>query len=270
MSSYLDLTSEKGRVRILLTAVAGTLGTVTCTHPSGEQRVVRGLNLAPLSGGVLLGYDHEAPIGLDLSYQAQLFDASDTSTPLDTSDPVTVRWDTQADWLKDPLNPVANMPVRVVGPGDATYDTPTGIFPVLGRPAPIAIGDVRQAEANTLSFLTLTKDERDRFHYIIASGRALLFQSTQESEYGNMYFQPLQTKPTRPSPLRDEPARIWQMQFQECAPPGGQAAPAVTWLDVAAQYDTWADLGAAFATWLDLGSNFASTTQAPTLAWRGA
>lgn len=268
---FLALTSEKGRIRILLTTVApGTLGTVTCTHPSGEQRIVRNMKLARMSGGVLLGYDYEAPIGLDLVYQAQVFSATDTTTPLDTSDSVTIRWDTDSEWVKDPLNPAANMPIRVAGFDDATFDTPTGILPVLGRPDPVAIGDVRQAESNTLNLLTLTKDESDRLHFILASGRALLFQSTQDSDYGNLYFQPLQTKLVRPSLLRDEPTRTWQITFQEVRIPGGDAAPTETWQDVAAQYATWQDLADQFGTWLDFAANFSNTNAAPTLTWRGA
>ncbi len=109
-SDLLAAVTEKARIRIEVTADGDSV-TITRKHPSGRIVTVRGMEKAPLSGGVFLGYDYEAPIGLPVSYQATAY--TDPDTVLVVSDLDTVTWNTEVDWLKDPLEPARNIPVLV-------------------------------------------------------------------------------------------------------------------------------------------------------------
>ena len=99
------------------------------------------------------------------------------------------------------------------------YSTPTGIHTVLGRPDPVTVGEVRQAATGTLALTTLTKDDRDRLHYITATGHVLLFQSSQESGVGSMYIALTGVVETRVANLRNSPERQWTIGYQEVQRP---------------------------------------------------
>ncbi len=263
--------TEKARVLITITATEGTLVSVTRTHPSGRVVPVRGMTLAPLSGGAFVGWDYEMPIGLEVSYQASVYIEPDTVNPLDTTDPVTLTWTTENDWLKDPLEPARNMPILINDMSEYAYDTPTGIHTVLGRPDPVTIGEVRRAATGTLTLITLAMDDRDRLHYITASGHVLLLQSSEQSGVQNMYLALTGVTETRLVNLRGQPEREWAIGYQEVSAPVGDAAPTVTWQDVADQYPTWQDVvDAGYGSWLEFIESINSTQVAPILNWRGA
>lgn len=268
--STLTATIELGRATIVGTGSTDGWATVTRTHPSGTIVTLRDATLIPTSGGGFLVRDYELPIGIPVDYTAYLYGDAGGATLLDTSNTVRVTWQTQSEWLKDPLEPVRNMPIQVVAPGDSNYATPAGVFPVLNRPDPITVGTVRQADQGELELLTLTRDDHDKLHRITASGNPLLFQSTQESGYGSMYFQPLGLVESHPVPLRDITVRVWRLAYQETRPPVGPAAAAVTWADIAAYYSTWDDALADFTSWQDLLENFNVANANPIVTWRGA
>lgn len=263
-------TTEKGRIKIIVTAdEAADAVTVTATHPSGRKRIVRGIDKALLSGGSFIGWDHEAPIGLDMSYTATIW--ADPSVELNTSDPFVARWDSDHEWLKDPLEPARNMVVEINDIGEFTYDTPAGFHTVLGRPDPVAVGEVRRAATGELKLNTETKTEADRIRTITASGHVLLLQSTQESGVGNLYIALRGIKETRPGGLKTSPERIWTIGYQEVGPPAGAPAGFITWADVAAQYPDWASIQAqGFANWIEFVESLNDTDAPPILTWRGA
>lgn len=259
---------EKGRVKIEITASDGDSVTVTRKHPSGRVVTVRGMDKAPLSGGVFLGYDYEAPIGLPVDYVATAY--TDPDTVLAISAPSTVTWTTENDWLKDPLEPARNIEVLVSDMSEYAYDTPTGIHTVLGRPDPVTIGEVRRAATGTLTLTTLTREDRDRLHYITASGHVLLFQSSQESGVGSMYIALTGVTETRVANLRPSPERQWAIGYQEVSAPVGDPASFLTWADVVAQYATWqAVADAGYSTWLEFIESLDTVAAPPILNWRG-
>jgi hypothetical protein len=269
--SFIDLVTEHARVRITVSATEGTLLTITRQHPSGRILPVRGMNLVPLSGGAFVGWDYEMPVGVQVTYTAAVYDTTDTNTPLDVSDPATVTWDTAYEWLKDPLEPIRNLPVQVVDMSEYDYIAPTGVHTVLGRPDPITVGDIRQAATGALTLFTEAKDERERLHLLTSSGHVLLLQSTQESGVGNMYIAPTGTlKESRVVSLRDEPSRVWEIDFQEVGIPVGDSAAFVSWQDVLDQYNTWQDVLLGFNSWLEFVESLDSTAAPPILVWRGA
>lgn len=266
----LETTSEKGRVRITATALDGTLITVTRKHPSGRVLPVRGMTLEPLSGGAFLGWDYEMPIGVPVVYQAAIYSETDPNTPLSTSAMVTFTWATDHEWLKDPLEPIRNMQVNVEEMVDYDYPTRAGVHDVLGRPTPVTIGEIRQAATGEVLLVTLDQEQRDRLHYITASGHALLLQSTQAGGVGSMYIQLLGIRESRVSRLRDEQMRRWTLQYVEVSPPAGAAAAFVTWADVLVQYPDWQTIVDGYTSWVEFIEGVDQVVDRPILAWRGA
>src|SRR5436305_1657007 len=113
-SDFITLTTEQGRVRININTSSGSYVTVTRQHPSGRTVNVRGMTLAPLSGGLFVGWDWELPIGVPVVYSAYAYDDAAGRVLAAQSNSVLISWDTDSDWLKDPLEPGRNLPIRVV------------------------------------------------------------------------------------------------------------------------------------------------------------
>ena len=162
------------------------------------------------------------------------------------------------------------MTVNISDMSSYGYDTPTGVLTVLGRPEPVTVGQVRRAATGDVTFLTLNQEERDRLHYITASGHVLLLQSTQESGVGSMYIALMGVTENRVLPQRDEQERYFTVSYQEVAAPVGAGAPFSTWQDVIDQYPTWQAVIDANTSWFSLIENLGTTTAPPILAWRGA
>lgn len=260
--------TEKGRVKITVTGV-GDLVTVTRQHPSGRIMAVRGMNLQPLSGGLFVGWDYEAPIGVQVTYLAAIYAAADTVNPLAVSNAATLTYTTAYAWLKDPFEPIRNMAVTIGDMSQYTYDSRTGVHQVMGRPAPITVGEVRSSAADTVTILTSTQEDRDRFHYITASGHPLLLQSTQQSGIGNMYLAPTRVTETRLVKTGSRTERSWAVDYQEVDMPIGDAGAFVTYQDLINQYATDQDVVTIFTSYFQLFESLDSTTQAPILTWRG-
>ncbi len=116
----------------------------------------------------------------------------------------------------------------------------------------------------------MSKDDRDRLHYITASGHVLLFQSSQDSGVGNMYLALTGVTETRVVNLRGQSERLWTLGYQEVASPVGGGAPVVTWQDVADQYATWqAVVDAGYGSWLEFIESLDTVSAPPILNWRG-
>ena len=267
--SELDLLVEQGRASVELSTLTGGWVSVTRTHPSGREIPVRNMTLVPLSGGSFIGWDYEIPIGVPVLYQATSYLDADGALQADTSNAVLITWDTTNEWLKDPLEPIRNLPIRVVDMSSYHYSTPASVHTVLGRPDPVTIGEVRRAADGVVTLLTVTKEERDRLHYITASGNVLLLQSTQDSGVGNMYIALLDIQENRIS-TRDVPDREWILGYQEVGPPVGDAGAFVTYQDLVNTYATYQDIVDSWNTYIELTEGLGQTTPPPILTWRGA
>lgn len=270
--TFLTPEAERGRIKIVVNAdPAADTVTVFRKHPSGELWTVRGADKARLSGGTLITWDYEAPIGVQLEYFATIW--SDPDVELGSSASVFIRWDSDQDWLKDPLEPSRNMVIYISDPGDESFDTPAAFHTVLGRPAPLGIGEVRRsATGDALEVLTVTAEERAQLHRLTASGNVLLWQGSQESEVGNTYLMLRGIKKARVGPLRNDPERLWTLSYQEVSPPVGALGATVTLADIAAIWPTGADLVAAGFT---SGADFLErvgelNATGPIVTWRGA
>lgn len=96
---------------------------------------------------------------------------------ISTAWPISVRW-----WLKDPLNPSANMEISLQ-PGNmqtSSADPQQVVFPV-GRVAPIVMSDIiKMPTITALPLRFLTDAQYQAFEALRASGHVLLLQAPQE------------------------------------------------------------------------------------------
>ncbi|MGN8049544.1 hypothetical protein ACTJKO_07605 [Curtobacterium sp. 22159] len=117
------------RVSVVFTDLAAITQYVTVRRTAGGRTMpVRGgVQLYAVGGAAVL--DQEVPFGIDVSYQAEQFDANGVS--LGMTDTASVTVDTMDAWVHQPLNPNLSLQVRVrlkstetlgwESPGDVVY-----------------------------------------------------------------------------------------------------------------------------------------------------
>lgn len=262
---------SQARARLVFTTndTGADYVTITRHHPSGRTATVRGANRAALSGGQLIVWDYELPIGLAVYYTANTYRGTITAAR-NTAIGNEVTWQSASDYLKDPLEPIRNITATVQDMDEYDYPTRTGVHDVLGRPTPLTVGEIRQSARGDLVLTTETMDERDRLHFLTSSGHALLLQSSQRSGVGNMYIALLDVKEQRLG-KRDQADRRWILSYLEVdAPAGDSPSTTVTYADILQTYSNFTEILAANNSYLDLIENLAHTAEPPTLAWRGA
>jgi hypothetical protein len=124
------------RIRLNITAGTETSTVVVRNNPDGTTTPVRtdtGVPL-PISGGVGLLYDYEAPFGQPVSY-------SSLESPTTVSNQVTL--DIAQPWLIHPGVPALSMPISL-RPGSLVEETAPvkqGVFYPMGRTTPVVVTD---------------------------------------------------------------------------------------------------------------------------------
>ncbi len=266
------LDEAHGRVRLLANDTSGnaTQVKITRTHPSGRVTTVRGVDMTALIGSELQAYDYEVPIRRTVTYTATSYDVNDAV--IGVSDSTDIYWDTDLDWLSDPLLPAHALAVHVSGQPTEVFDARVGVHRVLGRPAPVTTSQVRASASGQLGVFTNTLDEYDEVHLMTAPGHVLLLRTDPARGFGSLYFMPNTIEPQRVAPTGSEAARIWAFDYLEVDPPSGAASGGFpTWQGVLDTYATWQELVDAVSSWSDLvdgaGVNQSSSE---VLIWRGA
>ena len=82
-------------------------------------------------------------------------------------------------WLKDPLNPAANVAVNLAAPDfTTTQKDRAGTFDVLGRANAVVVSDgVSGEDAGAVRFLTTTPSDYTALFSLVNAGHVLLLQS---------------------------------------------------------------------------------------------
>lgn len=268
-----------GRVRLEAQAPLSPSGAtivITRRHPSGRVALVRSANGVTFAQAGIY-QDHEIPISEASAprvcvYQATVYD--NVGSVWGVSNEASAEWVSTDDWLKAPGRPTRDMRVTVQGLPTEGYTTPVGVFPVMGRPAPITRSDVRSAAQGSVLLYTKSDTERDQLHLLLSTGDVLLLQTPPSRGVGNLYVTIQNTKADRIAGLATEQWRLWTLDFVEVDEPVG-AAPGAgpDWADVVAAYTDWQELSSAEVDWLDLieGLNVDIVEAPPeTIQWRGA
>ena len=238
---------------VLTVACTGmTSASIYRITPDGT-RAVRGA-LDKAGAGALNAADYEAPQNQALSYVAVVTDGSTAKTSAIVT--VTGTLDRGADVLFGLTNPLATVPVHVLGIPDLTTNVMQESVRVVGRPDPVVVSDVRSYPTGTLMLATISDAERLAVNSLLASGLVLAF-SPRYPSYGFddvWYLSIGAVTEKRSSEDVTAPEREWDLAFQRISPPPADfIGPAfATWNDVYVAGDTWAATLAAATTWLEL------------------
>ena len=194
--------------------------------------------------------DYEFEPGVPLTYRVQSYTDADL-TAVATYD-VTITQDVDQAWLKVPAAPYLNRAVTVVDRSDVTRRARRGLFDVVGRSNPVAVGDVASSIAYTVQLMTHTAAEESDLDHLFASGEIVFLQLPSTAQHMPGGYFAVGDTARRPT-LRLSPRRLWDVPLTGVAAPGPEVVGSTyTWTSVLADYATWADLLADNATWADL------------------
>ncbi|HET6742386.1 MAG TPA: hypothetical protein VFH76_25755, partial [Kribbella sp.] len=154
--------------------LAGTLLGAAATYAVFE-RTTNGIAFTTIRGGghvTVTGEnagadDYEWEPGVATTYRVTSYSAADVQQAQFTA---VITQDLDVVWLKVPAAPYLNTPVTVADRDEVTRRSRAGLFDVVGRSKPVAVGDVASSISYTLQLLTQNTADRSGLDYLFASG----------------------------------------------------------------------------------------------------
>lgn len=249
---------ERARITITLRElVAGRLITVWRVGADGARCLVRGpdgmLERVPLASDILVVEDYEAPLGVEVQYYMEAYDASTgavTSARWTASvsiDPGDGNWA----WLKDPSMPHRNTRVLVQTAPEWTRPIAQAEYRVRGRRHPVILSDVRGGLTGALAIWTEDDDQREALHWLLDSGNTLLLQAAPGYGVDDMYVSVGEITEARTGGTAREPWRAWTLPLTAVdMPTAGVAGTAGrSWQDVLSEHTSWQQVLERYPTW---------------------
>ncbi|MPY72508.1 MAG: hypothetical protein GEU92_20940, partial [Alphaproteobacteria bacterium] len=189
MVQTLTATPDPSLARVLLeltwnTPTAVTTATITRVNGDGSTEVVRSANPATLVAGQWLDYDYDPGLDETVSYMATSTEQS--GTVIESAQVIVASQGST--WLKHPGKPALNRVVQVTTPPALTRPADVGVFPVLGRKQPIAVGATRRSVAGTLELASFTDEERAGLVNLLADGAVLLLTTPGGYGIGRLFL----------------------------------------------------------------------------------
>jgi hypothetical protein len=168
-------------------------------------------------------------------------------------------------WIKSIRYPFLNRPSECNAWDEITRAARTGIHPISGRSAPIAVTDLRLGQRFTLTVVTRTLEQARDFDLILASGAVMFIQTPPETPEecakvsaipgGYVVFE--DTVQRRILPGSQE--MVWILPCAVIAPPEATVVgTTMTWATIFDLYGNWNAVIAANPTWADLLAGVAS------------
>jgi len=193
--------------------------------------------------------DYEWEAGTATTYRVRSYNASDLLQQTFTT---SITQDLTQPWLKVPAAPYLNQPIQVMDISEVSRQSRAGVFPVVGRTYPVAVGDVMTALKFSLKLRTDTHTEGHDLDYLFASGEIVYLQMPSASAFEHFahsgYFVVGDVSRAPVSMVSD--MRVWTVPLTEVAAPGADVVgSAYTWASTIAEYATWTDVIAGNATW---------------------
>jgi hypothetical protein len=234
--------------------------TVYRVGATGSRTLVRGtgglLDQTPITSDLLIVEDHEAPLGVPVSYRIEIRSAPGAPAATRSSDSVTLTLtDINTAWLKDPGNPQRNLKVLVEKAPSWQRPIEQTSVVVRGRRNKVILSGRRQGLEGDLAIWTRSDEERQRLHSLLDSGNTLLWQAAPGMGVDDMYVSVAQINENRVGQLAQEQWRAWTLPLVEQDMPvttGINGAAGRTWQDILTEFATWEDVRDAFDTWEDL------------------
>lgn len=213
---------------------------------------VRNADRAPVAGTSFTLYDYESGNGELVQYRAQsiLADPAGDIASNWSASTSPVAWTSTFTILKSLTQPTLNRSVYIESIPTLRRRIPRGVVDVAGRPDPIVISDTRKWVEGTVTFVTLTDDDRDGLDALLDTSETLLLQTPPEDGFGSRYISCGDVDENRPSRRAQETPRTFTVPFNEVMAPVGQVITfGSAWDDLVAAEATWATVIAAFPTW---------------------
>ena len=250
-----------GYIRLTLRELpADFLVSVYRITPDGARTLVRGadglIDQQSIVSDAMVLEDHEAPLGVEVSYRIELYSNPGVIASTRTSDTVTLTLaDINTTWLKDPGNPQRNCLVLVQQAPEWERPIEQASFVVRGRRNKVVLSGRRQGLEGDLAIWTRSDAEREALHLLLDSGNVLLWQAAPGMGVDDMYVSVANVSEGRVGKLAQEQWRTWTLPLTEQDMPvttGVNGAAGRTCQDVATEFATCADLLTVYATSEDL------------------
>jgi hypothetical protein len=196
--------------------------------------------------------DYEWDSGIATTYRVTSYNASSVQQAQFTT---SITQDLTTPWLKVPAAPFLNQSIRVMDVSEVTRRSRAGVFDIVGRTYPVAVGDVASSLTFTLQLLTNTHDEWHDLDYLFASGEIVYLQMPSPGSFAHFahsgYFVVGDVSRVPVNKVSD--MRVWTVPLTEVGAPGPDViGSAYTWTSALADYATWTALIADNLTWADL------------------
>jgi hypothetical protein len=223
----------------------GVRVTFTRIGPSGVPAGIRGWVDAPASPGDVIARDFEVPIGVEITYTVQAFDAAGTMLDQQTVT-ITLPSDGCANtWLNDLARVTNTFQVVIEELSELEYVVPTTTHEVIARRDPIVSSDVAHTPSFELSFITDTLTQRDQARDLLGNGVPVLLRTPPDIGVGNLYFAVTDYKEQRIVTPGTMPARVFVVDGRQVQRPDPQLyipLGVATYEHVRDTFDTYADL----------------------------
>lgn len=206
--------------RVRLAATGLNASAVTCTFDRTTDgirySVVRGGTAHPASSSASTLDDYEFPAGEETTYRVRSYDEG--GALLDTFT-TTITQDVDSAWLKVPRAPYLNLPVDVSVRMEIGREARGGLFYVVNRSFPVAVGDLRGSASFTLQVRTQTAAEERALDITLSTGDVVFLQAPASEEQFPTGYYAVGTV-SRTSERRYSQRRIWSLDMVQVAEPG--------------------------------------------------
>ena len=241
----LEVELERVNVKITLGLPAGTAKASLwrISTATGNLAYVRGWQERTTGVTTALVYDYEVPLGVELVYYAQAWDAADVASPIAAAAPLVVEDD--RDWLVDLARPTNTFAILVESLPELAFAGPVGVHRVLDRRDPILTTAAAWTPSGQLTFVTATEQERDRARTVLGGGGTLLLRTPPEEGVGNLYVGVLNLVERRASRLAFHADRRFVVDVVQVARPDAALyvpKPILTYRERLAEWPTYQDV----------------------------
>lgn len=225
--------------------------------PDGVRTLVRGpdglIDRMLISDSQLLVEDYEVPLGIPVTYYYEKYEPGETAWDRSEGKQVTLpAGDPNLVWLSDPGMPQRNLQVMVKTPPNWQRPIVQGEHRVKQRRNSVILSDVRGGLEGDLVIWTRSDEERKALHWLLDSGRIVMWRAVPGMGIDDMYVAVGQVTEGRVVPQGWEVWREWTLPLRQVDMPvalGVSGSAGRTWQDVLTEHATWNDVLARFTTW---------------------
>ncbi|MGW5402671.1 hypothetical protein [Streptomyces sp. NPDC003952] len=207
-----------GRIRLAASGLGATAARCTIDRTTDGIRytVVRGGSSRIVAGSAANLDDYEFPPGVATTYRLRSYTGAGALVDTLT---VAITQDVDGAWLKVPAAPYLNLRVDVSVRMEVGRRSRAGVFDVVGRSFPVAVGDVRSSREFTLQVRTQTAAEQAALDYALALGDVVYLQvPAAQEQFPSGYF--TVGNASHAPERRYTARRIWSLDLVEVAAPG--------------------------------------------------